>query len=112
MIIKEGYAALSSRVATTLDIRLNTEVKMIRLDDAQSNVEVVINSEGKTTSLRAGYVVVTLPLGVLKSRVVSDKATHMPFEFTPCFLTGFFSKAHPALYFVLVYLWGSIMPKT
>lgn len=71
VIIKEGYAALSSRVAATLDIRLNTEVKMIRLDDAQSNVEVVVNSEGKDTTLRAGYVVVTLPLGVLKSRLVS-----------------------------------------
>ncbi|CAM9348964.1 unnamed protein product [Pylaiella littoralis] len=71
VIIKEGYAALSSRVAATLDIRLNTEVKMIRLDDAKSNVEVVVTSEGKTTSLRAGYVVVTLPLGVLKSRLVS-----------------------------------------
>ncbi|CAN0522496.1 unnamed protein product, partial [Ectocarpus sp. 8 AP-2014] len=67
VIIKEGYAALSSRVAATLDIRLNTEVKMIRLDDAQSNVEVVVNSEGKDTTLRAGYVVVTLPLGVLKA---------------------------------------------
>lgn len=75
MIIKEGYAALSSRVAATLDIRLNTEVKLIRLDDAQSNVEVVVSSEGKTTSLRAGYVVVTLPLGVLKSRVVSARET-------------------------------------
>lgn len=70
VVIKEGYAALSSRVAATLDIRLNTEVKMIRLDDAQANVEVVIRSEGKATSLRAGYVVVTLPLGVLKSRLV------------------------------------------
>ena len=75
MIIKEGYAALSSRVAATLDIRLNAEVKLIRLDDAQSNVEVVVSSEGKTTSLRAGYVVVTLPLGVLKSRVVSARET-------------------------------------
>eukprot|EP00903_Cladosiphon_okamuranus_P012741 g11911.t1 len=71
VVIKEGYAALSSRVAATLDIRLETEVRMIRLDDTQSNVEVVVSSEGKTTSLRAGYVVVTLPLGVLKSRVVS-----------------------------------------
>lgn len=70
-IIKEGYAALSSRVAATLDIQLNTEVRMIRVDDAQSNVEVVVKSGGKTTSMRAGYVVVTLPLGVLKSRLVS-----------------------------------------
>ncbi|CAM9492803.1 unnamed protein product [Ectocarpus sp. 12 AP-2014] len=73
VIIKEGYAALSSRVAATLDIRLNTEVKMIRLDDAQSNVEVLVNSEGKDTTLRAGYVVVTLPLGVLKARLVRFK---------------------------------------
>lgn len=58
---------------------------MIHLDDAQSNVEVVVRSEGKTTSLRAGYVVVTLPLGVLKSRVVSAKElnTLFEFEFTP-----------------------------
>ena len=70
-IIKEGYAALSSRVAATLDIQLNTEVRMIRVDDAQANVEVVVKSGGKTTSMRAGYVVVTLPLGVLKSRLVS-----------------------------------------
>lgn len=69
-MIKEGYAALSSKVAATLDIRLNTEVKTIRLDDAQSNVEVVVNHGGKTASLRAGYVIVTLPLGVLKSRLV------------------------------------------
>lgn len=74
VIIKEGYAALSSRVAATLDIRHNTEVKMIRLDDAKSNVEVVVCNEGKTTSLRAGYVVVTLPLGVLKSRLVSGNS--------------------------------------
>lgn len=46
---------------------------MIRLDDAQSNVEVVVSSQGKNTSLRAGYVVVTLPLGVLKSRLVSEE---------------------------------------
>lgn len=71
MVIKEGYASLSSRVAATLDIRLNNEVKSIKLDDGQSCVEVVVNSKGKTTSLRAGYVVVTLPLGVLKSRFVS-----------------------------------------
>ena len=71
-IIKEGYAALSSRVAATLDIQLNTEVRMIRVDDAQANVEVVVRSGGKTTSMRAGYVVVTLPLGVLKSRLVSN----------------------------------------
>ncbi len=82
MVIKEGYAALSSRVAATLDIRLNTEVKTIRLDDAQSNVEVVVSNEGKTTSFRAGYVVVTLPLGVLKSRLVrwtnTEPATPYP----------------------------------
>lgn len=95
MIIKEGYAALSSRVAATLDIQLNTEVKLIRLDDAQSNVEVVVSSEGNTTSLRAGYVVVTLPLGVLKSRVVSAKDVHIPFEFCPFFFASFY-KAHPA----------------
>ncbi|CAM9624975.1 unnamed protein product [Scytosiphon promiscuus] len=75
VIIKEGYAALSSRVAATLDIRLNTEVRMIRLDDTQSNVEVVVSSEGKNASLRAGYVIVTLPLGVLKSRLVSFTPT-------------------------------------
>lgn len=78
MVIKEGYAALSSRVAATLDIRLNAEVKTIRLDDAQSNVEVVVSSEGKATSFRAGYVVVTLPLGVLKSRLVSGNEIYHP----------------------------------
>lgn len=71
VIIKEGYSALSLKVAATLDIRLNTEVKCIKLDDAQSCVEVVASCAGKITSHRAGYVVVTLPLGVLKSRVVS-----------------------------------------
>ncbi|CAM9271273.1 unnamed protein product, partial [Sphacelaria rigidula] len=71
VIIKEGYGALSSKVAETLDIRLNTEVKSIKLlDDAASCVEVVMQSKGKTTMMRAGYVVVTLPLGVLKSRLV------------------------------------------
>lgn len=74
VIIKEGYAALSSKVAATLDIRLNTEVKSIKLlDDAASCVEVVVNSQGKSTMLRAGYVVVTLPLGVLKSRLVRER---------------------------------------
>lgn len=72
VIIREGYAALSSRVADTLDIRLNTEVKSIKLDDAASCVDVVLHSGGKSTMLRAGYVVVTLPLGVLKSRLVSS----------------------------------------
>lgn len=72
VIIKEGYGALSAKVAETLDIRLNTEVKSIKLlDDAASCVEVVMQSNGKSTMMRAGYVVVTLPLGVLKSRLVS-----------------------------------------
>lgn len=74
VIIKEGYAALSSKVAATLDIQLNTEVKSIKLiDDAASCVEVVVTSGGKSTMLRAGYVVVTLPLGVLKSRLVRKR---------------------------------------
>lgn len=71
VVIKEGYAALSSRVAATLDIRLNTEVKSIKIDEGKSCIEVVVNSKGETTALQAGYVVVTLPLGVLKSRLVS-----------------------------------------
>lgn len=80
VIIKEGYSALSSRVASTLDIRLNTEVKSIKLDDAHSRVEVVGNSKGELQTFLAGYVVVTVPLGVLKSRMVSDSLvrSHAP----------------------------------
>lgn len=74
VIIKEGYSALSSKVAATLDIRFNTEVKSIKLDSARSCVEVAAKNRGKTTVFRAGYVVVTLPLGVLKSRLVRHES--------------------------------------
>jgi monoamine oxidase len=54
-------------LAKTLDIRLNAEVKTIRLEKQRGEVTVQL-SNGE--SLTADYLVCTLPLGVLKSRAV------------------------------------------
>ncbi|CAM9423377.1 unnamed protein product, partial [Discosporangium mesarthrocarpum] len=42
VMIKEGYSSLSGAVSSTLDIRLNTEVKSIRLDEGKACVEVSV----------------------------------------------------------------------
>lgn len=78
VVIKEGYATLSSRVAATLDIRLETEVRGVRIRDEWGGVEVLAVSKGESKVVQAGYVVVTLPLGVLKARTVSLQAAYCP----------------------------------
>ncbi|CAM9738978.1 unnamed protein product, partial [Choristocarpus tenellus] len=78
VMIKEGYASLSVAVAETLDIRLNTEVKAIHMDEHRARVDVTVVTGQKTSSMRADYVIVTLPLGVLKNRLVCFQGFILP----------------------------------
>ncbi|CAM9671334.1 unnamed protein product, partial [Phaeothamnion confervicola] len=60
-MLKEGYSAVTAAVAETLDIRLCTEVKTVRLDSRRRRVLV-------TATFEADFCVVTLPLGLLQAR--------------------------------------------
>lgn len=60
--IVQGYSALAERLAKTLDIRLNTIIQQI---DYDASGVIVTDTTG--TQYRANQVIVTLPLGVLKS---------------------------------------------
>jgi len=64
-IATNGYDLLTKYIAKDLDIQLNTTVKAI---DYTSN-SIKINTKSKT--LNADYVLVTVPLGVLKNKVIS-----------------------------------------
>jgi len=58
----DGYARLIERLATDLDIRLNTPVKHIQY--AENNVQITTSTDDM---IEADRVIVTLPLGVLKA---------------------------------------------
>ena len=60
VVFPQGYDALTKGLATDLDVRLNTWVSAIRYD---AEMAVVETSQG---NFEADYVVVTVPLGVLK----------------------------------------------
>jgi monoamine oxidase len=70
--VVEGYDALVSRRAASLAdrIRLETRVTAIRSSGRGARIET-INRSGEEAALRAKRVVVTLPLGVLKSEAVT-----------------------------------------
>lgn len=65
-VLEEGYSALMSAIASELDIRLNTPVTAITWN---SNGVQLTTANGEV--IDADKVVVTLPLGVLKSNQVS-----------------------------------------
>ncbi len=64
VIFPQGYDALVKAMAADLDVKLNTWVKAIRYDQAMVSVET---SQG---DFEADYVIVTVPLGVLKKGVI------------------------------------------
>ncbi len=70
--VVEGYDALVSRRAATLKdrIRLETQVTAIRSSGRGARIET-LDRNGEEGALRAKRVVVTLPLGVLKSDTVT-----------------------------------------
>lgn len=65
VIITNGYDRLTDFLATGLDIRLNTRVSSINY----SNAKVNITANGST--IDADYVVVSVPLGVLKNNAIT-----------------------------------------
>jgi monoamine oxidase len=65
VIITNGYDKVTDFLATGLDVRLNTRVSSINY----SNAKVTINANGNT--IEADYVVVSVPLGVLKNNAIT-----------------------------------------
>jgi monoamine oxidase len=65
VIITNGYDKVTDFLATGLDVRLNTRVSSIKY----SNAKVTINANGNT--IEADYVVVSVPLGVLKNNAIT-----------------------------------------
>jgi monoamine oxidase len=65
IIITNGYDKVTDFLATGLDVRLNTRVSSINY----SNAKVTINANGNT--IEADYVVVSVPLGVLKNNAIA-----------------------------------------
>lgn len=64
VIITNGYDKVANTLATGLEIQLNTKVTGINYSGSQ----VVVTTA--TSTLQADYVVVTIPLGVLKSNSI------------------------------------------
>jgi monoamine oxidase len=65
VIITNGYDKVTDFIAQGLDIRLNTRVTSINY----SNVKVNITANG--SNFEADYVVVSVPLGVLKNNAIT-----------------------------------------
>jgi len=65
LIITNGYDKVTDFLATGLDIRLNTRVSSIDYSDSKVN----ISTNGNI--IDADYVVVSVPLGVLKNNVIT-----------------------------------------
>jgi len=65
VIITNGYDKVTDFLATGLDVRLNTRVSSINY----SNTKVNIIANGNT--IDADYVVVSVPLGVLKNNAIT-----------------------------------------
>lgn len=66
VIFPEGYVQLVNKLSNELDIRLNHVVNKINY--SRSN-EILVHVDGKSEPFKAKYVLVTLPLGVLKDSV-------------------------------------------
>lgn len=67
VIITDGYEKVTKYIANGLDIRLNTKVESV--DYTGSKITVLANN----STLECDYVLVTVPLGVLKKNVISFK---------------------------------------
>lgn len=70
MTVRNGYSCLPAALAEGLDIRLNTAVRHVRYN--RTGVEIVTQSTSKssittTQTFKGDAVLITLPLGVLKS---------------------------------------------
>jgi len=65
VIITNGYDKVTDFLATGLDIRLNTRVSSINYSDAKVNITANGNN------IDADYVVVSVPLGVLKNNAIT-----------------------------------------
>lgn len=70
MTVRNGYSCLPAALAEGLDIRLNTAVRHVRY--TRTGVEIVTQSTSKssittTQTFKGDAVLITLPLGVLKS---------------------------------------------
>ncbi|XP_068698016.1 lysine-specific histone demethylase 1A-like isoform X3 [Montipora foliosa] len=70
MTVRNGYSCLPKALAEGLDIRLNTAVRHVRY--SRTGVELVTQSTSKssittTQTFKGDAVLITLPLGVLKS---------------------------------------------
>ena len=69
IIITNGYDKVTDFIAKGLDIRLNTRVTGINY----SNIKVNITANG--SNIEADYVVVSVPLGVLKNNTITFTPT-------------------------------------
>ena len=65
VIITNGYDKVTDFLATGLDIRLNTRVSSINYSNAKVNITA------NTNNIEADYVIVSVPLGVLKNNAIT-----------------------------------------
>jgi monoamine oxidase len=65
VIITNGYDKVTDFLATGLDIRLNTRVSSINYTNAKANITANGNN------IEADYVIVSVPLGVLKNNSIA-----------------------------------------
>jgi len=65
VVFPKGYVQIIDKISSELDIRINHTVKKI---DYNSN-PILVHVEGKSEPFQADFVLVTLPLGVLKDSV-------------------------------------------
>ncbi len=65
VIVTNGYDKLTNFLATDLDIRLNTRVSGINYANARVNIST------NASNIEADYVIVSVPLGVLKNNAIA-----------------------------------------
>ena len=65
VIITNGFDKVTNFLATNLDIRLNTRVSSINY----TNTKIIVTTNSNT--IEADYVIVSVPLGVLKSNAIT-----------------------------------------
>lgn len=65
LIVTDGFDKLANYLATDIDVRLSTKVSAI--DHSETFVQVSTNTE----NLEANFVLLTVPLGVLKADEIS-----------------------------------------
>lgn len=82
-LVLDGYSPfLIDRLAKNLDVCFGTTVREVRVNESGPKVTVTVNDGTKEHQVHADYVVVTVPLGVLKKKKHATSITFVP-ELSP-----------------------------